>query len=82
MGAGEKKKGETIMKHISLNNGHTYQTPEQAMPEIDSRNLWDVVVNAMDDDTREAVAYDLAPCSNAEFLSEYLRRAADDLIIG
>lgn len=49
------------MKRISLNNGHTYQTPEQAMPEIDNRNLWDVVVNAMDDDTREAVAYDLAP---------------------
>ena len=70
------------MKYISLDNGHTYQTAERAMPEIDNRNLWDVVVNAMDDDTREAVAYDLAPCSNAEFLSEYLRRAADDLIIG
>ena len=54
------------MKHISIDNGRTYQTPEQAMPEIDNRNLWDVVVNAMDDDTREAVAYDLAPCSNAE----------------
>ena len=49
------------MKHISIDNGHTYQTPEQAMQEIDDRNLWDVVVNAMDDDTREAVAYDLAP---------------------
>lgn len=70
------------MKYISLDNGHTYQTAEQAMPEIDNRNLWDVVVNAMDDDTREAVAYDLAPCSNGEFLAEYLRRAADDLIIG
>ena len=70
------------MKHISIDNGRTYQTAEQAMPEIDNRNLWDVVVNAMDDDKREAVAYDLAPCSNAEFLAEYLRRAADDLIIG
>ena len=70
------------MKHISIDNGRTYQTPDQAMPEIDNHGLWDVVVNAMDDDTREAVAYDLAPCSNAEFLAEYLRRAADDLIIG
>ena len=70
------------MKHISIDNGRTYQTPEQAMPEIDDRNLWDVVVNAMDDDTRVAVAYDFASCSNAEFLAEYLRRAADDLIIG
>lgn len=70
------------MKYISLDNGHTYQTAEHAMQEIDDRNLWDVVVNAMDDDTREAVAYDLASCSNAEFLAEYLRRAADDLIIG
>jgi len=70
------------MKHISLDNGHTYQTAEQAMPEIDSRNLWDAIVSVMDDDTREAVSLDLAPCSNAEYLAEYLRRAPEDLIIG
>ena len=67
------------MKHISLDNGHTYQTAEQAMPEIDDRNLWDAIVNVMDDDTREAVNLDLAPCSN---LAEYLRRASENLIIG
>lgn len=68
--------------YISLDNGHSFQTAAEAMPEIRERNMWDTVVRYMDDETREAVAYDLAPCSNAEFLTEYLRRAADDLVIG
>ena len=52
------------------------------MPEITERDLWDAIVNMMDDDTREAIAADLAPCSELEFLEAYLERAADDLIIG
>ena len=70
------------MKQISLNNGRSYMDASEAMPEIMERNLWDTVVNLMDDDTREAVAYDMAPCSEEEFLSAYLKRADDDLIIG
>lgn len=70
------------MKHISLDNGRTWMTAEEAMDEINERNLWDVVVEMMDDETREAVHNDIAPCTEAEFLAEYLRRAPSDLVIG
>ena len=70
------------MARISLDNGHTYITAQEAMPEITERNLWDAVANMMDDDTREAVHAELAPCTEAEFLAAYLERATDDLIIG
>lgn len=67
---------------ISLDNGRTYLTAEEAMPEIFERNLWDVIVNMMDDEIREDVHADLAPCTELEFLSEYLRRASEGLVIG
>ena len=70
------------MKQISLDNGRTYTTAAEAMPEITERNLWDAVVNLMDDDTREAVHAELAPCTEAEFLARYLEIAANDLVIG
>jgi hypothetical protein len=70
------------MKKISLDNGNTYMTAQEAMPEIIDNNLWDAVVDMMDDDTREAVHAAVAPCTEAEFLAAYLERATDDLIIG
>lgn len=66
------------MKKISISNGMSYTTPEAAIKELD----WDVLVNYMDDDTREAVHFAVAPCTELEFLQEYLRRAPEDLIIG
>ena len=70
------------MAKISLDNGHTYMTAQEAMPEITDNNLWDAVANMMDDDTREAVHADIAPCTELEFLARYLELASDDLIIG
>lgn len=35
---------------------------------------WRAIVSYMDDDIREDVHLDMAPCSNEEFLREYLRR--------
>lgn len=67
---------------ISLDNGRTWTTAEEAMDEINERNLWDVIVNMMDDDIREAVNADLAPCTDEEFLADYLRRSDDGLVIG
>ena len=67
---------------ISLDNGRTWMTAEEAMDEINERNLLDVIVNMMDDDIREAVNADLAPCTDEEFLADYLRRADDGLVIG
>lgn len=69
-------------KRISLNNGATYETAHDAMAEINERGIWDAIVNLMDDDTREQVAYDLAPCTNEEFLARYLELAPADLIVG
>lgn len=38
------------------------------------QNLMDTIAIYMDDDIREAVHFDLAPCSPEEFLAEYIRR--------
>ena len=67
---------------ISLDNGRTYLTAEEAMPEIIENNLWNVIVNMMDDEVRDDVHADLAPCTELEFLAEYLRRAEEGLVIG
>ncbi len=73
--------------NISIDNGNCWYTvcdlPE-IMPEIEERNLWQAIVNAMDDDTRETVHALLAPCDDSEFLAEYLYRApvGCDLCIG
>lgn len=66
------------MKRISIDNGNTYCTPEEAIAQIGI----DTIANYMDNDIRESVHYDIAPCSDVDFLIEYLSRADDDLIIG
>ena len=66
------------MKRISIDNGTTYTTPAEAIKAVGM----DTIANYMDDDTREAVHNELAPCSDIEFLSRYLELAKDDLIIG
>jgi len=70
------------MARISIDNGRTYITAQEAMPAIAERGLWDAVVNMMDDDTREAVHRELAPCAELEFLTRYLELAPDDIVIG
>ena len=70
------------MKQISLDNGHSYMDASEAMTEIMERGLWETVVSLMVDGIREAVADDMAPCSEEEFLKEYLARANDDLVVG
>lgn len=42
--------------------------------EIVKNGLYESAVALMDDDIREAVHADLAPCTEEEFLSEYMRR--------
>lgn len=66
------------MRQISINNGATYTTPVEALEEISIETM----AEYMDDDTREAVCNELAPCSDLEFLTRYLEIALDDLIIG
>ena len=66
------------MKNISIDNGMTFVEPAEAIEQCD----WDVIVMMMDDDTRENVSYELAPCTNLEFLVRYLELAPFDLIAG
>ena len=66
------------MRQISINNGTTYITPIEALEEVSI----DTMSEYMDDNTREAVHNELAPCSDIKFLTRYLELAPDDLIIG
>ena len=66
------------MKQISIDNGNTYVTPREALKGM----RWDVIAHYMEDEAREAVHADLAPCSNLEFLARYLEIADHDLVIG
>lgn len=68
-------------KTISLDNGHTFVDSAEAMPEIVARNLWEAVVAAMDDATREHVAREGIDAPDA-FLARYLELAPCDLCIG
>jgi hypothetical protein len=54
---------------LSIDNGRSECTPEEAIAAV----AWDVIVNAMDDDIRETVHMDVAPCSELEFLRAYLK---------
>ena len=66
------------MKSISIDNGVSTCTPAEAVSSVD----WDVIAHYMDDDTREQVAAELAPCTELAFLTRYLEIAPADLIIG
>jgi len=65
-------------KGISLNNGHSYVTPAEAIKDED----WDVIAHYMDDEIRNRVHNEFAPCSKYRFLTRYLELASEDLIIG
>jgi hypothetical protein len=66
------------MKSISINNGNSFCTVEEALEHISI----DIMATYMDDEAREATHLKCAPCSDAEFLAEYLKVAPRDLIIG
>lgn len=77
-------------KQISLNNGRTYLSAHEAIEALKEqeaetgtpfRKLWDVIAYQMDDDIRETVHMELAPCTEEEFLQRYLELSPDDLII-
>lgn len=63
---------------ISVDNGNTYCTVEEAIAQKD----WDEIVNFMDDEVRETVHDEIAPCTNEEFLARYLELSDEDLIVG
>lgn len=72
------KEEDTTMKQISIDNGATMTTPEQAIAAMP----WETIVQAMDDETRERVHAEIAPCDELAFLRCYLEQAPTDLVIG
>ena len=42
-----------------------------------NENTWKAIVNLMDDEKREKTAFDYAPCTEEEFLDEYLKLDAE-----
>ena len=68
---------------LSLDNGHTYLIADDLKDNREEiLSKWDEIVNLMDDEIREEVNSEMAPCDEIEFLAEYLRKASTDLIVG
>ena len=63
---------------ISIDNGNTFCEPEEALRQVGMETL----VEYMDDEIREAVHRELAPCSEVEFLMRYLELADENLVVG
>lgn len=66
------------MKRISIDNGVHFVEPKEAVENV----AWNSIVNMMDDETREKVHDEIAPCTELKFLTRYLELADDDLIVG
>ena len=73
-----------MMVKISFNNGCSFKSyNDLSVDDIDYLNEdWDNIVSYMDDDVREEVHSELAPCNELDFLKRYLEIAKTDLIIG
>ena len=76
-------------KMVSIDNGNTYYDSANDLREAVKDEgcwewdvLWKTLADYMDDETREAVHIELAPCTDEEFLDRYLELAPCDLIIG
>ena len=66
------------MRKISIDNGINFVTPKEALEEFGL----DVIAYYMNDEDRERTHREIAPCSEQEFLTHYLKIAREDLIIG
>lgn len=68
------------MRNISVNNGTSYCTVKEAIEAVGM----DEIVSMMDDEIREELANDWQGEEDdyEGFVTEYLRRASEDLIIG
>ena len=70
--------------YLSVDNGTTYIAADEdaeLQAAIDKVG-WDEIVSYMDDDAREQAHYDVAPCTELEYLKHYLEIAPCDLVIG
>ena len=67
---------------LSLDNGANYIDIDDLHAHASEIvEKWDVITIVMDGDVRQRIHKDMAPCTELEFLAEYLRRADHNLII-
>lgn len=69
------------MSRLSLDNGLNFFDPKD-LSDLEIGPYWDALVEMMDDDIRERVHYELAPCTDEDYLRRYLELAKDDLMLG
>lgn len=68
---------------ISLDNGNSYISIDELSDYKDEIiEKWEVIEMYMDSETMNVVAYEIAPCSELEFLKLYLQKATTDITIG
>lgn len=70
--------------YLSVDNGTTYIAADEdaeLQAAIDKVG-WDEIVSFMDADARDKANYDVAPCTELEYLKHYLEIAPCDLVIG
>lgn len=67
-----------IPAQVSIDNGASFTTPGEALKAVGMATLAEL----MNDECREAVHGEMAPCTEEEFLTRYLEIAPADLIIG
>jgi len=71
------------MKRFSLDNGNSWIRSDDIWEHEESINSrWGEIINSMDNEVREKVHLECAPCSNTIFLFGYLVYAKNDLVVG
>ena len=76
------------MSRINLSNGakNYWFTADEAAEALSYAAYngisFEEIASMMDEGTSERTVFDVGPCSDDEFLAEYLKRADEDLIIG
>ena len=72
---------------VSFNNGRSYYDADEirstGLDKIlsDEQVTWDYIAAMMDDEIREQVHCELAPCTNEDFLIRYLELSPDNFIV-
>lgn len=70
---------------VSVDNGFHFLDPEEVIEYLADPDCpidWETIAHYMDDRFRELVDWELAPCTELEFLTRYLEIAPYDLVIG
>lgn len=63
--------------NMILNSDRLPDVPQKVVEDLNSESTWETIVNLMDDELREKIHGEFAPCSNGKFLDEYCQAHID-----